>query len=260
MEASDVKDNGAQYVTSEHIQEAFRLSVNVQTNESHSPQNKDAVQIAMSKEGVKAVLESCSEWENGQPVRSVEFARCSGSLLLGGVPALPSFSAQDIKRSQKEDYVIARVRFFVERRRRPSRRERSHKSAQVLRILKHWEKLEVANDILYRRSKDRAGRKRYQLVLPDSLKPVALKGTQDNAGHQGQTRTLHLVRQRFFWSGMDGEVKKYVSHCKHCVVSKMLEPEARAPLESIKTSAPLELICIDFWSAEGKNGVLMSSS
>ncbi|KAJ8007698.1 hypothetical protein DPEC_G00096870 [Dallia pectoralis] len=31
---------------------------------------------------------------------------------------------------------------------------------------------------------------------------------------------------------------------------KFPEPEARAPLESITTSRPLELVCIDFWSAE----------
>lgn len=254
FEASEALEKGAQCLTSECIQEAFRLSVNVQTNASYLSQNQDGDQVGVTGEGVKALLESCSEWENGRPVRDVKFAQCSGSLLQGGVPALPAFSAEDVKRSQKEDCAIARVRFFVERRRRPSRRERNHETAEVLRMLKHWEKLEMSNDILYRRSKDRAGRKRYQLVLPASLKAVALKGTHDDAGHQGQGRTLHLVRQRFFWSGMDGEVKEYVSHCKRCVVSKTLEPEARAPLESIRTSAPLELVCIDFWSAEGKNG------
>lgn len=208
----------------------------------------------MSVEGVKALLESCSEWESGRLLCNVKFVQCPGSLLQGGVPTLPTFSAEDIKRSQKDDCVIARVRFFIERKRRPSRRERGHETAHVLRMLKHWEKLQMINDILYRKSKDRGGRKRYQLVLPNSLKAMALKGTYDDAGHQGQSRTLHLVRQRFYWSGMDGGVKKYVSHCKRCVVSKTLEPEARAPLESTKTSAPLELVCIDFWSAEGKNG------
>lgn len=157
LEASEALEDGAQCVTPECIQEAFRLSVNVQTNDSNLSQNQGGGQIGMSREGVKALFVSCSEWESGRPVRNVEFAQCSGSLLQGGVPALPAFSAKEIKRSQKEDCTIARVRFFVERRRRPSRRERDHETAQVLRILKHWEKLEMTNDILYRRSKDRAG-------------------------------------------------------------------------------------------------------
>ena len=37
------------------------------------------------------------------------------------------------------------------------------------------------------------------------------------------------------------------------VLSKAPEPEARAPLVSIVTTAPLELVCIDFWSAEDSN-------
>ncbi|XP_062376121.1 uncharacterized protein LOC134064271 [Sardina pilchardus] len=49
---------------------------------------------------------------------------------------------------------------------------------------------------------------------------------------------------------MDRDVREYVRHCQRCIVSKMAEPAGRAPLESIVTSRPLQLVCIDFWSAE----------
>ena len=61
---------------------------------------------------------------------------------------------------------------------------------------------------------------------------------------------VYLSRQRFYWQGMGGDVKEYVQRCHRCVFSKSPEPEGRAPLESITTSRPLELVCIDFWSAE----------
>lgn len=77
-----------------------------------------------------------------------------------------------------------------------------------------------------------------------------LKGVHDEAGHQGQHRTLYLTRCRFYWQGMEKDVKQYVQCCRRCVVSKSPEPEARAPLESIRTSRPLKLVCVDFWSAE----------
>ncbi len=35
-----------------------------------------------------------------------------------------------------------------------------------------------------------------------------------------------------------------------CIVGKTPEPKDRAPLENIHTSEPMELICIDFWTAE----------
>jgi len=34
---------------------------------------------------------------------------------------------------------------------------------------------------------------------------------------------------------MERDVKEYVQRCRHCLVSKSPEPEARAPLESVKT-------------------------
>ncbi len=82
---------------------------------------------------------------------------------------------------------------------------------------------------------------------------AVLKGIHDDAGHQGQQRSLGLARQRFYWDTMEKDVKDYVHNCKRCIVSKAPEPEARAPLVSITTSSPLELICIDFWSAEDHN-------
>lgn len=42
------------------------------------------------------------------------------------------------------------------------------------------------------------------------------------------------------------------------VVSKAPEPEARAPLVSTAISAPLELVCIDFWLAEDSSNKSIS--
>ncbi|KAK3521121.1 hypothetical protein QTP86_021290, partial [Hemibagrus guttatus] len=256
LEACEALESKAHHVTSESVQEAFRLSVNVlHQNFEGSVQSVQVGSLSQIRsEGVKAIFESCLDWESSRPVRGVQLTHCANRLIHGGVNTLPVFSMEEILAKQRADPIIGRVISFVDRRRRPSRRERDNESTLLLRMLKHWEKLEVKDNVLYRRSKDRVGKIRYQLVLPHSLRAAALEGTHDDAGHQGQSRTLHLVRQRFFWSGMDADVKRYVSHCKRCVVGKTQEPEARAPLESIKTSVPLELVCIDFWSAEGRHG------
>ncbi|KAL4000643.1 microtubule-associated protein 11 [Sarotherodon galilaeus] len=104
-----------------------------------------------------------------------------------------------------------------------------------LLLLKAWEKLTVRDGVLYRVSKNPVTKtKTYLYVVPPTLRLAVLKGVHDEAGHQGQQRTLYL----------------YVRCCRRCVVSKSPEPEARAPLENIRTSEPLELVCIDFWSAE----------
>uniref|UniRef100_A0A8C6S522 Gypsy retrotransposon integrase-like protein 1 n=1 Tax=Neogobius melanostomus TaxID=47308 RepID=A0A8C6S522_9GOBI len=109
----------------------------------------------------------------------------------------------------------------------------------------------MRDGVLYRVTKDPVNkRKTYLFVVPRSLCHKVLKGVHDEAGHQGQQRTLYLTRQRFHWLGLSRDVMDYVKHCRRCVVSKTPEPEARAPLENIRTSEPLELVSIDFWTAE----------
>lgn len=93
-------------------------------------------------------------------------------------------------------------------------------------------------------------KKTFQYVVPKLLVGTVLRGVHDDAGHQGQQRTLYLVRQRFFWHKLEKDVRDYVKCCKRCVYGKSPEPEARAPLKNIVTSEPLELVCVDFWSAE----------
>lgn len=123
--------------------------------------------------------------------------------------------------------------------------------AAVVRYLKHWEKLKIVDGVLYRVSRDNLLKtKRFQFVVPGSLRAEVKKATHDHAGYQGQFRTLSLVRQIFFWLHFDWDVCEYVRHCQRCVVSKTVEPDGRAPLVNIQSGKPLQIVCIDFWSAE----------
>lgn len=95
-------------------------------------------------------------------------------------------------------------------------------------------------------------KKRFQFIVPESLKADASFAVQDYASHQGQPCTLLLARQWFFYCDMEKDVDNHVKCCYNCVLGKTPEPMAlaKAPLGSIKTSAPLELVCIVFWSAD----------
>lgn len=93
-------------------------------------------------------------------------------------------------------------------------------------------------------------KKLQQFIVPDALKQQVLHGLHDAAGHQGRSRTVSLTRQRFFWTGMERDIANYVKNCMRCIVGKTPEPKDCAPLEIIHTSEPMELICIDFWTAE----------
>lgn len=172
-------------------------------------------------------------------------------LVPAGADTLPMIPADEIHELQEADSVISRVTFFLKLKRQPSRREKANMSSRAITLFRQWDKLKIKDGILYRVTQDpHSKQKRYQLILPSSLKDQALKGVHDLAGHQGQARTIHLARQRFFWPGMGKDVCEYIKCCQRCILAKAPEPSARAPLESIKTSMPMELVCLDFWTAE----------
>ncbi len=108
----------------------------------------------------------------------------------------------------------------------------------------------------FKRPKNQAKPSRY--VVPDSLKNEVLKGVHNDSGHHSQFRSLSLSRQRFFWSNLNRDIRYYVYQCQRCIISKTVEPEGRAPLETVTSTKPLELVCIDFWLAEESRNKLIN--
>lgn len=72
---------------------------------------------------------------------------------------------------QRDDDVMNRVIFFLERGRRPSRRERPHVFVEILRLLRSWDKLTKKMGVLYRVSKNMVTkRKTYLYVVPIAMR------------------------------------------------------------------------------------------
>lgn len=241
-------------VSSDLVQDAFRQS-NAKDHCTKAPYVPESTKFqSFTREDVSAILETHSAWETTARLRAVNTLKHLPQLIPPTEDDLPVFSETELREKQHNNPVLSRVLYYVDRGRRPSRREKPKEPALVIRYLKHWEKCTVFNGILYRISKDQVThKKRHQFVVPNSLKEYVLKGIHDSAGHQGQFRSLALARQRFFWPHIDRDVKEYVRQCPRCVIGKSPDPEGRAPLENIKTSAPLEIVCIDFWTAEDSN-------
>ena len=90
-------------------------------------------------------------------------------------------------------------------------------------------------------------------MLPKTLRDIAFKGLHADVVHPGRGKSLWLMKQRFYWPGLDTEVAKSVESCPPCIRAKTrLVPSAN--LIPIETSRPLELVCIDFLSLEPSKG------
>ena len=68
---------------------------------------------------------------------------------------------------------------------------------------------------------------------------------------KGQNSTL--MRERFYWPGLEQDVSERIKTCDRCV--KFKTPEKNfAELVNIQTFQPLDLLCIDFLSLERSKG------
>ena len=118
-------------------------------------------------------------------------------------------------------------------------------------LWKEKKRLFIRRGVLYRKREEN-GQEMFQLVLPSSCKKPVLTGLHDDVGHPGVERTLSLIRQRFYWPNMTKDVNVYVSRCTRCILRK--SSEDKAPLVSITTTQPLELVCMDYLTIEPSKG------
>ena len=93
----------------------------------------------------------------------------------------------------------------------------------------------------------------WQLVVPKAYRARALVGCHDDVGHQGRMRTISLLRERFFWPGMqEEEATQYVVKCSRCLRRKTT-PQV-VPLQPIYVTQPIELVHMDYLSLEPSKG------
>jgi transposase InsO family protein len=104
----------------------------------------------------------------------------------------------------------------------------------------------------------------HRLVIPERLKEevMYLCHCIPAAGHQGEDRTLHRTKLRYYWHGLSKDIKHYIASCPAC--SKWKKPLRKGKWELTKfhAGAPLERVHLDFLgplpkTSQGNEYVLM---
>ena len=127
--------------------------------------------------------------------------------------------------------------------------------SEVKSFLRNKKSLKLVKDVLYRKSySDNSTSKKtlWQLVVHKLFRERALLGCHDDVGHQGILRTLSLLRERFYWPGMQEEATQHVLKCTRCLRRKT--PPQMAPLQPILVTQPFELVHMDYLSLEPSKG------
>jgi hypothetical protein len=157
----------------------------------------------------------------------------------------------DWVKAQQTDIGIRTVIEMMQQPKLPSLKEA--KSSEVnMSLFRDIDKLFLRDQVLYRKGFIR-GETYNQLVLPKFLIDVVFQAYHSDLGHQGRDRTLSLIKSRFYWPGIDNDIRTLVQQCGRCIRRKTAPPIA-AKLVPISTSAPMELVCIDYLTVDRSKG------
>jgi transposase InsO family protein len=124
--------------------------------------------------------------------------------------------------------------------------------SEMTTLLKTFDHFQLTRGVLYGITKLNE-EECHQLVLPSRCRSAAMRSLHDNVGHPGRDRTVSLLKERFYWPGLIKDVESYLQRCDRCLKRKS-STAVRAPLVSIETSQPLELVCMDFLTLEPSKG------
>ena len=154
-------------------------------------------------------------------------------------------------KEQRADPNLTVIIKLIESGQLQKRKQHGKDTPEVKSLLRIRKSLKLVKDILYRKTyTDNSSSKKvqWQLVVPKAFRSRALAGCHDDVGHQGRMRTLSLLRERYFWPGMQTEAMQHVLKCTRCLRRKT--PSHGAPLQPIHVTQPLELVHMDYLSLE----------
>ena len=149
------------------------------------------------------------------------------------------FTIEDIKKGQRAEYWVSRVKEILKKPARLSPRHGRRESKEVQQLLWQEVKLFISDDdALFRANKEQ-----HQVVLSHTLKEEV-----------DTYRTLQVIRVRFYWPKMAEEVRHFINHQRPRVRQKKPHIQGKAPLLPTAASAPLEIVRIDFLHLEMPSG------
>ena len=153
--------------------------------------------------------------------------------------------------TQSKDSAICQIIQAIQNKSLDTLKIKQDMSSDLKAFLRIRKQFKLKQGIHYRKSQVN-DRTRLQLVLPLPHRQKAMAGYHDQIGHLGQDRLLELLRDRFFWPGMQMDVASYINSFPRCIRRKS-QPDT-APLHNIEATQPLELIHLDYLQIEPGKG------
>lgn len=208
----------------------------------------------VTPEWIQATVEALNAQRDGETVWLTALATEPKELrhLVGDDPGakVQPITPEELRRAQREDHTIGRVIQHKQSGNQPTWQIRQRAPPPARYLFREWKKLDIGEDGILRR---RSG-PNVQLILPPRFHRTVYRELHEEMGHLGVERVLHLARERFFWPNMRRDIEHHLTHECSCLKQKRPNVKPRAPMENIQSTAPFELVSLDFIHLESSKG------
>ena len=118
------------------------------------------------------------------------------------------------------------------------------------KLLRERNKLSITdNDILVRSTLENR-----QIVLPSSHHHIIFQECHVNMAHLGVDRVYHLAKERVYSPNTEKNIKQFTNTRCQCLSQKKPRHFPYAPLGTMTSGAPMNLIAIDFLKVDKCSG------
>ena len=155
----------------------------------------------------------------------------------------------DLKSLQADDDELAVVRSWVQANKRPEFAVIAAEGYILKSLWNQFPCLELHDNLLVRRQEnlDEDNVVTFQVIVPKKARRSILYACHDmkTSGHLGVTKTVSKIKQKFYWPGLQSDVRSYIAGCDACSKRKGPIPSKRAPMQIVRSGFPMERIAID---------------
>jgi len=159
------------------------------------------------------------------------------------------FNLTTLKSAQISDEAIKEIIQIKKDNKKPSLQQKRGGNEVFRALSRIFNSLFIEGGVLYRTV---LGKK--VIVVPPSFRSEIYRELHSNMGHLGSERVYQLAKERFYWPNMERDIHHFVTSCCPCIKDKRPQYQTKSPLLSLSSSAPFELLSVDFLKLEKAGG------
>ena len=159
-----------------------------------------------------------------------------------------TISAEELRQAQRDDPVIGPV-VEILKGKELSAAERKLLNKDSKLLLKQGKKLSFVDGVLQRKTTMFT-----QIVLPKAFHNLVYQELHQKLSHLGSDKVLELARRRFYWPKMQHYIEYFIKNQCRCLIAKKPNIPEIAPLTSIQSTYPFEMVSLDYMHLDRAKG------